>query len=145
MVADGATSCCNVSGWAEESPVSRSSSGRSFMSSAADAFAGGAQVGELHLGILAREEHAIGAGAEGGADGGAHVVGRGSLFVLAGGNVDVDAGPDLDRAADAGERTLGLARDVIGGEACLRQIGELGFVAVVLHAVGEGENGVGRE
>lgn len=87
----------------------------------AQGVAGGGEIGEPHLGVFAGENDAVGAGVEGGADGLADVVGRGALFGCLGvdqrGDVDVDAGIDLDLSGDAGEGAAGFAGDVIGREA----------------------------
>src|SRR5450432_3088085 len=98
------------------------------------------QVGRSHLRPFARKDYAIGTGAKRCQDGIARATGRGFRGGAGGGDVDIDAGPELGRRARKRRaRTGGLAVDVVGGEAGLRQAGQRLLQLVVHHAVVEVE------
>ncbi|MGC1782325.1 MAG: hypothetical protein WA708_07395 [Acidobacteriaceae bacterium] len=65
--------------------------------------AGALEVGELHPGIFAGEDDAVGIAVEGGEDGIADAVGRALAVGGLGGDVDVDAGPEQGVGVAPGE------------------------------------------
>src|SRR5256712_8823872 len=85
----------SVPAWGQVAEVARRRSCRSDHFEFAHRAAGGPQVVEAHLGVLARQDHAVRAGLEGGLDGLVDVVGLRLLLARSGRDVDVDAGPDL--------------------------------------------------
>src|SRR5256886_697259 len=96
----------------------------------------GPQVRELHLGILAGQEHPVRASLERRPHGLIYVLGLRLLVACPRGNVDVDAGPDFETRSRSSYGTAGLAQHVVGREA-LRSNPIERPLAVLLHAVGE--------
>src|ERR1035437_4015401 len=68
-----------------------------------EGFTGTSNVGQLHLGVLTRENDARCSGLESREGGGFDVGGLGTFFVEAGGDVDVDARIDWDLSFDVGD------------------------------------------
>ena len=100
--------------------------------------AGAAQVRQFHLGVLARKQNPVGAGAQGCPNGVPGALRAGLALRPARRNVDVDARPELRLSAgQRGTRALRFAVDIVGREAGLRKISEVLFLFVVEYAVME--------
>ena len=78
---------------------------------------GAGEVGGVHFGVVAGEDEAGGAAGEGGEDGLFDAFGGAGAGAFFGGDVDVDAGPDVFSCAHAGDGAGGFLVDVVGGEA----------------------------
>src|SRR5438094_121936 len=107
--------------------------------------AGGAQVVEAQLRILARQDHAVRAGLESGLDGLMDVVRLRLLLVRSRRDVDIDAGPDLQPGRGPRHRARGLAAHVVGAEPFLGDAIERLLVRVLLHAIHEPQRFLGGE